>query len=380
MMESSTTRPLRTVEWKFGRADDPNFTGMPVGWVRYRGIGFPNFVRSDLVAKDPQLEKRVQRADAWLINTWQSLQEQSTNYPWLSRLPAPPSVGDLMVDRYLRIKLDGGQFKLESPTVDASRQYQYQLSCDVMTESLRYDSVRIEFVFLDASNKEIAVRSSPPVSGTRDWERLAVKMVRPPIGVSKMAVRLIVERSQDGFEDIRGAIGFDNVQINQFPQLRVTTDKLKGIYQANASVQCQASVLGLGRKGATVNFQLLDERGKVLDNAKVGVTSSIKLSQREPEMAGAVKAEPAKMSAAKMGAIKPGAVVPNAADGDVEDSNESRVHWKTHRLDPGFYRVVASIAHPRSTANLGVSAKLAEMPAEMPTEMPTEMRNDCVGP
>ena len=322
MVVSSETRPLRTFAWKFGRADDPDFTGMPVGWARYRGIGYPNFVDSELVAKDPKLEKKFQRVDAWLINTWQSLQAQSTNYPWLSDLPAPPAVSDLMVDRYLRIKLDGGQFKLQSPAVESSRQYQYQLSCDVMTEGLRYDSVRIEFVFLDRNNKEISVHSSKPVSGTRDWEKLFVDMVRPPIGVTKMAVRLIVERSQDGFEDIRGSIGFDNVRIDQFPQLRVTTDQPKGIYESTESIECQASVLGLGTKDALVHFQLQNHRGKILSDTTVGVTGAAPPSQQ---------------------------TIQTGTDNQ-PDSNESHVHWRIPRLAPGFYRVIASIDHPKTMA------------------------------
>lgn len=314
---TSSTRPLRSFVWEFGRADDPNYTGMPNGWIRYRGLGYPNFIHAELVAKDTLLEKKVQRFDAWLINAWQSLQEQAADYPWLSGLPAPPSAGDLLVDRYLRIQLDGGQFKLQSPAIDSSRQYQYQLSCDVMTEGLRYDSVRIEFVFLDKDDKELLVRSSDRVSGTRDWERLAVKMVRPPVGVAKMAVRLIVERSNDGFEDIRGVIGFDNVRINQFPQLRVTTDQPSGVYVSNTSVECQASVLGLGASDALVHFKLLDHQGNEIGKSKIEVTKADRSSYR------------------------------NSVGRIVDDSNESRVNWKTPRLGPGFYRLVASINHPQ---------------------------------
>lgn len=317
--EASATRPLRTFHWKFGRSDDPNFTGMPVGWIRYTGIGYPKFVQSALVAKDPGLEKKVQRVDAWLINAWQSLQDQRADYPWLADLPAPPSVGDLAVDRFLRVQLDGGQFKLQSPAVDSARQYQYQLSCDVMTEGLRYDSVRIEFVFLDQNNKEISVRTSDRISGTQDWKRLAVKMVRPPVGVTKMAVRLIVERSQDGFEDIRGTIGFDNVRIDQFPQLRVTTDQPNGVYGSSTSVECQASILGLGASAASVNFQLLDHRGNEIGKSKIEVNS-----------------------AANAWKLKPIADI-------VAPLDESHVQWRTPRLDPGFYRVIATIDHPRES-------------------------------
>ena len=295
--------PLDSHLWSFGRRDDNNFDRRPDGWVRHVGIGYPKFVRGELVAKDTDLEQQVQKIDAWLIQRWQDLQDRSLTYPWLSRLPPPPSVGDLTVDRYLRVELDGGQYKLQSPAIDAERKFQYQLSCDVMTEGLRYDSVVVEFVFLDSNNREISYTASEPVVGTTPWTRIRVDMIRPPAGVAKMCARLIVRRSEDGFEDIRGTIGFDNVRIDQFPQLRVTTKKERGVYTLGQPVVLQASVLGVNTSDASVDFYLQDHRGVVINRSRVAIETV---------------------------------------------SDETKVTWEPPMLEPGFYRVTAKIDRPRS--------------------------------
>ena len=43
-----------------------------------------------------------------------------------------------------------------------------------------------------------------------------------------MMVRLIVSGAEDGLEDVRGEIGFDNIRIEQFPQMQVVTDESDG--------------------------------------------------------------------------------------------------------------------------------------------------------
>jgi hypothetical protein len=325
--DKATTEPLKSFVWDFGRNDDKNFDRLPDGWSRYTGIGFPKFVRGELVAKDPKFEQQVQRIDSWVMSHWQSLHDQSSDYPWLAGLPTPPSVSDFVVDRFLRVEMDGGQFKLQSPAVKSARKYQYQLSCDVMTEGLRYDSVRIEFVFLDAQDNEVSVRSSNRISGTHDWQPVFVKMMRPPAGVTQMAVRLVVERSEDGFEDIRGTIGFDNVRIDQYPQLRVTTDKSSGVYTVGTPIEFQASILGLSTTDASVNFHLMNHRGREIHSDCVAIQSS--------------RSKRSTASRFSEAAADGGSAAKSTAAS--EQLDESLVDWRGPMLEPGFYRLIASI-------------------------------------
>ena len=247
------------------------------------------------------------------INAWQSLRDNTKSNSWIANLPTPPSLADATVDRYLKIDLDGGQFKVLSPSIPSSRLYQYQLRCDVKTQGLRYDTAKVEFVFLDRSGDEIMVKSSDPLGGTQDWSTIVFPMVRPPKRATVMAVRLIVQRSEDGFEDIRGTIGFDNVRIDQFPQLRVTTDRSHGVYPVGDPVEVRASILGLTSANSIVHFRVIDHEGKQVDSGKVPI-----------DMTGEDR---------------------NVAV-DAPPRESSEVSWRGRLLEPGFYHLFASIEGP----------------------------------
>ena len=88
--------------------------------VGTRGLVFQNLFQGELVARDGGFEERVQRIDSAMMQAWQALREKAKPQSWMSRLPTPPSIADWTVDRYLRIDLDGGQFKVQSPR-DSSR-------------------------------------------------------------------------------------------------------------------------------------------------------------------------------------------------------------------------------------------------------------------
>ena len=185
--------------------------------------------------------------------------------------------------------------------------YQYQLQCDVMTQGLRYDTARVEFVFLNESGDEVLVRSSDPLGGSTDWSTVVIGMVRPPADASAMAVRLMVQRSEDGFEDIRGAIGFDNIRIDQFPQLQVTSDRRHGIYPVGVPIDIHANILGLATTDSSVHFRILNDRGEEMDSSELPIVAEAQSS-----------------------------------------SSESHLVWRGRLLEPGFYRVMASIMRPES--------------------------------
>ncbi len=199
-----------------------------------------------------ELEQRLKRLDTSLIQLWNRLK---TTYP---SLPLPPSVTDLMVDHYLRVDLDGGQAKYESPSVPANRVFQYRFSCKMMTEGLRHDSARAEFIFKDDRDQELAVHATTPMRGTHGWTTVTLDLVRPPLGATQMAVRLLVDRSEDGLEDIRGAVGFDDVRIDQYPQLQITTDDPLGIYKLGERIEVKAKIMGLPVRESKVQLRLFD--------------------------------------------------------------------------------------------------------------------------
>ena len=305
---------LRSYTWSFGRDSDTDVDGWPDGWKRYRGRGYPGYVKVFIQPHDASLERKFRAIDTGIVRLWNESKKV------LPGLPLPPSTADAMVDRYLRIELDGGQVKLQSPPMPASRMYQYRFSCSVMTQGLRYDSARAELVFQDEDGNDVESHSTPPQSGTRRWAPLKLDLVRPPPGATQMLVRLIVQRGEDGLEDVRGSIGFDNVRIDQFPQLRITTDKSLGVYAYGDPITASAMIMGMSSQASEIEFELLDH-----DDQQIATRILKATSTRAP-------------NASKR---------PDTDDGDDATTVESKVTWRLPRLGPGFYRIKASLVGRR---------------------------------
>ncbi len=305
-MPTASETQLEMFAWDFGRSDDKAYRGLPDNWKRFEGIGFPKYVDWAIVARDPSFEKSVQELDTTVIRWWDKyLKPRFSSLP-----PLPPSIADALVDRYLRIQLDGGQFKAQSPSIPASRMYQYRFSADIMTQGLRHDTAHAELVFLDDRGAELTRHATLRRGGTTPWTRLEVDLVRPPVGATAMMVRVVVARSDDGLEDIRGQIGFDNLRIQQYPQLQLTTDEARGIYSVGRPVAATVKIMGLPSGSSQIRFSLIDHSGRELSN---------KLTQVKHRKG-------------------------------VVETMDSEVTWTLRRLDPGFYRVAASIVGQEPSA------------------------------
>lgn len=307
---------LNSYLWDFGRASDKDFNDWPDDWKKYVGIGYPKYVQVTLAARNSELEQQLQKLDAGLVGLWGGLRQHATGLPLL-----PPSLTDAIVDRYLRIDLDGGQFKAQSPPLPASRSHKYRFSCQISTKGLRHDTARAEFVFLDSSGTELVVHSTPAFGRTTAWTLTEIDLVRPPSGTVSMLVRLIVERSEDGLEDIRGTIGFDNLRIEEYPQLQVTTDQPQGIYKVGRPIQVTAKVMGLAAENSRIRFRLFDSHEREI--------ATQLLTVQHPD-----RQHPDRQT------------VSGSRDQDLTDSE---VSWELPRMEPGFYRLAASIEGRRSS-------------------------------
>jgi hypothetical protein len=309
---------LQSFRWDFGHKTDPDFNGWPDGWVRFTGAGHPRYVKIEISAHDPEFEKQVRQLDTGVLDVWTKVRNTVDILP-----SVPPPILDAMVDRYLRIQLDGGQARLTSPQIAASRRYQYRFACRIMTQGLRHDAARAELVFLDKENREITVHPTPPVSGTKGWTEVTLDFIRPPVGAAKMIVRLVVERSENGLEDIRGVIGFDDIRIDQYPQMRITTDQALGVYAYGLPIRTTATIMGLPSGRPTVVFRVADQHHRE-------ITRQIIVAE------------------------------PRRVDPESEHSSTSDFHvnWTLPQLEPGFYHMTASIPGRRAST-LNTSTTIA---------------------
>ncbi|MEM9365292.1 MAG: hypothetical protein AAGD07_04790 [Planctomycetota bacterium] len=250
---------LRSYHWAFSRNGDRNFDQWPDAWIRHRGPGYPNYVGMEITPNDWDLESRMLAIDATVMLIREKMLQA---FPSVTELP--PSVADIWVDRCLTVDLNGGLARADSPRLPASRQFQYQFSVDVRTRDIRHDRAFAELVFLDETGEEIRADATPSVRGTQDWTTLSIDRVTPPSRCKWMYVRVRVDHGEDGLEDIKGEISFDNIRVEQFPQLTVTTDRPFGLYPQGDIVGVNIDLMGLPHDDVVAQLQLTDQDDRVV--------------------------------------------------------------------------------------------------------------------
>lgn len=297
---------LESYIWDFSRFNDRDFNEWPDGWDRLKGRRYPQYVDITIESHDEKLAEVAGNTDAAVMKLWQRLRTSYTSLP-----PLPPSIRDVVDDRYLRVTLNGGLAMVQSSPIPSNQLFQYRFSCRIKTQGLRRDTASAELLFLSATGQVLAIHQTPPVGGSRDWTELTLEQIRPPQNAVKMIARLRVDGDEDGGEDVNGSIGFDDVKIEQFPQLLVETDEKFGLYDVGASVTATAKVLGLPVEGPKVRFRLYDVVGN------------------------------------EIGTDMQAIVVPATTTGvtATETASYSVLNWRLPRLQPGFYRVTAELVN-----------------------------------
>ncbi|MAI71095.1 MAG: hypothetical protein CMM01_09310 [Rhodopirellula sp.] len=318
---------------------------IPIGWKRERGVDYKTYVKIGMVRDNrgsADLEKFVRWFDGQLIYSSQWLKDQSPWNPHLNLLnhhlaigwsiltnqvqknPAalPPSPADVLFDRYLRVDLNGSGALVSSPILAANVSHQYRFGCRIRTD-LVYNSARVEFVFgrfvseeIHGSKQrrvleELAVHSTPKVGGDTAWKTFLLPLVRPPAGTTHLVTRLIVRGRDDGLEDIQGSVGFDDIRIEEKPQLEITTDQPRGIYNIGDTVRASASIAGyLPAEINKVQFDLYDINRTLISSALTPI-------EREP--------------------LKPDA-------GNTLHRSRTQLDWEIPGLEAGYYRMKVGLA------------------------------------
>lgn len=358
---------LRRFRWDFSRKSDKDFGGWPDNWIRYDGSGYPNYVSIQIEARDPKLAEAVQPLDTAALGPWQKLRRF---YPQLS--PLPPSLADILVDRCLTIRLDGGLARVESPALPANPTFQYQFSVDVRTTGLTHDHVYAQIVFEDAEGNELGIRETDHVVKSQEWTTLMLDDLLPPKTADRMYVRLMVSGSEDGLEDINGTISFDNVMFRQFPQLKVATDRTLGVYLPTDTVVITSEMLGLSNEHTRLLLRLSNHQGKVLGTFSRAIDPA--------DEAARLRAEAQKANSNESNSSEKATPVADAIEqtpmesriAGLDDSSSLRYRWELTDLRPGFYRVAASMENDRGTSlanqtSFVVLGKITKDPREFGT-------------
>ena len=342
--KSQPREELLDLRYEFG-PEMGQIRQLPNGWKRQRGVNYKTYVKIGMVRDNrgsDELEALVRWLDGKLIDGWQWARDQTPWNPHLnllnhhlaigwsllanqvqkSKAELPPSPADALFDRYLRVDLNGSGALVTSPYLNANASHQYRFGCRIRTE-LVFDTARVEFVFgrfvvqkeegvkQRELLEELAVHSTPMVSGKTAWTNFALPLVRPPVGTTHLMIRLIVAGGDDGLEDIKGNVGFDDIRIEEKPQLEVTTDQPHGIYQLGDTVRASASIAGyLPSEIDSVRFELYDLNRSL-------VADTIMPIQRE-EVASD---QGTRVAAAKV------------------KRTRTQLDWKVPGLQPGYYQM-----------------------------------------
>jgi len=269
VLERTGPAGLRTYRWDFSRQADRDFDRWPDDFERLKATGFPEYVAMDIRPRDSRLEAEILQFDTTMVLQWPTIRNLLKSVPMLPELPPlPPSLADFMVDRCLEVRLDGGQASIVTPQLPTSSTYQYRFSVDIKTERLVHDRVFAEIHFADASGKPLRSVRTPVVTQTRGWQTVSIDKMLPPVGAVSMKVQLNVLGSEDGLEDIRGKIAFDNILFQQFPQMKIATDRPFGVYRTGDAVSTTTFLLGLPEETADIRLRLLDHDGNEMRTAR----------------------------------------------------------------------------------------------------------------
>lgn len=324
VIEQTGPAGLKTYRWDFSRVSDQEFDRWPDDFERHEAIGYPKYVGIDIQARDRDFEKNIRQLDTSMALGWRTLREWVRQFPAVPELaPLPPSIADYIVDRCLEIRLDGGQARVLTTQLPTSSTYQYRFSVDIHTDRIVHDQVFAEVLFSDAEGNELRSIKTPSVTKTNGWQTVTIEKLVPPHGATGMRVAMNVASGEDGLEDIRGQVSFDNIIFRQFPQMKIASNHRFGVYRKGESVTTITRLLGLPSETADIRLRLLDHDGNELRTTLERMVNGRLINKQ------ALGVEALQTDAIDEPLIAP------------EDGLE--LPWVLDGLTPGFYRVTAAL-------------------------------------
>ena len=358
VIERTGPAGLKTYRWDFSRVSDPDFDEWPDDFERHEATGYPQYVEIDIQARDSNFEKEVSQLDTSITLGWPKIRDWLQQVPMVPELPwLLPSISDYVVDRCLQVGLDGGQARVVTTALPTSSTYQYQFSVDIRTERLVHDQVFVEVLFSDADGNELRSVKTPLVTKTSGWQTVVVEKLIPPHGSTGMRVAMNVVSGEDGLEDIRARVSFDNITFRQFPQMKIVTNQRFGVYRKGESVTTITQLLGLPNETADIRLRLLDHDDNEMRTSLARMVDGQLIDKTTPDEIA---------SASRHGA-------------SFDDALE--IPWTIDGLKTGFYRVTAALENQfgASLANqtsLVVIDRLSDDSREWSPEMEMSAQDD----
>lgn len=302
--------------WSFDRSDDVNYDGFPDGWRRQAGPGYPAYQQVTIQPHNLSQLAEAEAIDRAAALWWQSLRKLPRVGNGLPTLA--PIAMESLVDRYLRIDLNGGATMVQSPRFAIDWSSSYRVSLRMKTDRMKHSVASAAIVFFDSRLNEIARHTTEPVQGETAWSIRDIGPVAPPPNAVEAVVEFLVEPQLRA--DISGWVGFDSLHIYQLPQLALETKSMAGLHRVGDLVELECRLSGVHASRAVLALTLLDAFGKALAQQEL----PIELTRTQPAS-------------------------PSEEDPDRYRGLAGRAIWTVPVQTPGFYRVAASLVKPEQT-------------------------------
>jgi hypothetical protein len=258
----------------FGEEADVNFDGWPDKWVRQIGPQYPHYVKIGIQDDD-----------------------------------------SVAGNRRLQFDLDGASAAVASPPIRVLSRFSYLFEAMLKTDQLKHSEVVITLDFCDSTGRVLLSESSPPITGTNDWQKIRLGPVEPGNpNVDRVVINLKAIRGSKG--DLHGRVSVADVWLARLPRIAVSTENPCNVYTDLNEVVVHCELSGINERDPEIRFQLFDAFNRERDaaNFKLNGRPIVDSQQQSPDQK-------------------------TAASGEAPNGYEGTEKWQPKIPDYGFYRV-----------------------------------------
>ncbi|QDV24330.1 hypothetical protein Q31a_26460 [Aureliella helgolandensis] len=256
----------RLYGWDFRAEDDANLDQWPDGWQRRRDRQHPGFIKIGLAprnAAEDLLAREAQFTLARIDHAWHTGRWDGNYIPEV----IPKAVAQKM-DRYVfnncvTIQMDGSAAELISPKFPLEAEYAYSMSAEVAAQALGGHRAYIELQLLDEQEQIVGTLTTPPISGSTDWQFVETEVSRkldPALTWGRLHIK--VEPNENLV--FTGEAFFDSIYVYRLPRLSLTTPLTHHLARPGEAFQVSCAAMGITNLASKVAFELRDWQGKLV--------------------------------------------------------------------------------------------------------------------
>ena len=228
---SASIQGTEVFQCDFGSSWDKDFNGQADGWLRRRGLGFPEYV-SIKISKEPSV------------------------------------VGK----HCLRIDMDGGGAVSYSPPIRVGPLHGYVLEGYVNAEQIEYARVSLSLTLLDEPDEErlpqrLESYRSEKFINTKGWVKVRLGPIAPKDSrVRSAIIGLHVEPGPRA--DLKGVARFDDLRLVQIPRISLTANSPHHLFTDPSRIEVRCKASGFTERDKSVTFRLEDAQGNLVARTK----------------------------------------------------------------------------------------------------------------